>query len=174
MNVTVCGLPADHPDAAPIQALVERLVDLTHDQRASVVLSSLFSLYRHGLMQHPDLHEVAIKHLLQVSDELMALKSGQAAPRPTPAVPAARGSAVELNAEAAEIASKLTRFIAGQAWPHDLLLAVLLMVFHETALANRCCLAMSVGCLAEVLESLRQGLAADPAAAGQHASAPLH
>lgn len=178
MKVTVAGLPADHPDAAPIQALVERIVELTQDQTASVVLSSLFSLYRHGLMQHPQLHETAIKHLLQVSDELMALKSAKASEQPTPAVATARpAGSVELaldevTPEMRAVVERLAPFINSQGWPHHQVLPALFFIFFKTALAHPCCLATSVKVLRDGAELLGAQLQSMPAS--EHAGQALH
>lgn len=175
MNVSVTGLPADHPDAEPIQALVERIVELTHDQKASVVLSSLFSLYRHGLMQHPNLHEVAIKHLLQVSDELLALKTGQAAAQPAPAVATETSNIAlsldGLSPEIAAVVESLVGFMNGR-WPHHQVLPALFFLYLKTTLAHPCCLAAGVDVLSTGVELLRTRLQSTPEA--ERAGQPLH
>lgn len=175
MNVSATGLPADHPDSAPIQALVERIVELTHDQKASVVLSSLFSLYRHGLMQHPQLHEVAIKHLQQVSDELMALRSSKASEEPKPAVATSTYSMPlsldGLSPEVAAAVTSLVGFMNGR-WPHHQVLPALFFIYFKTALAHPCCLATSVDVLRGGAELLRAQLQALPEA--ERAGRALH
>lgn len=178
MKVTVAGLPAEHPDAAPIQALVERIVELTQDQTASVVLSSLFSLYRHGLMQHPQFHEAAIKHLLQVSDELMALRAGKALEQPTPAVAtvvsadSVQLALDELTPEISAVVERLAPFINSQGWKHYQVLPALFFIFFKTAIAHPCCLATSVTVLRDGAELLAAQLQAMPAS--ERAGQALH
>lgn len=176
MKVICDGLPADHPDAAPIQALVESLFDLTQGKKSTVVLSSLLSVYRQGLRNHPELHEVAIKHLLQISDELLASKTGKAAAaEPAPAVATEISNiAISLDGlspEVAAVVESLVSFMNGR-WPHHQVLPALFFLYLKTTLAHPCCLAAGVDVLSTGVELLRTRLRSTPEA--EHAGQPLH
>lgn len=171
-------LPKD-PGTAAYQDMVKRLVDVINGSDTGVALSCLLSLYRMCLLGKPSFHQGAKPLLQRLLAELDG-HDGEQAPAPTPvpagapAAPHAHGYAIELSAEVADIAEKLHTFVTGQAWPHNLVLPALLFIFHETAIANRCCLSTSADLLVEVSAALREQLAAKPVPDAERAGHPIH
>lgn len=174
----ITGLPAGHPDADTIQILVDRIINVTQDQKASAVLSSLFSIYRHGLLKHPEHHGIAIKHLAQLVDELQLLTAGQAPAERAPAVATAPPigsvpiSPDELNPELAVVVERLAAFITSQGWRHQEVLPALAYLFCKTAQVHACCLSHSVDVLQCAADLLRTHLQSLPEA--ERAGHPLH
>lgn len=174
VKINLSNDPAD----ARYTLLVTRLVDVINGCDTGIALSCLLSLYRACVIGKPSFHEGAKHYLQQILDELKAL-DGETAPAATP-VPAGapvaspQGYAIELSAEVADIVGELHLFVAGRAWPHNLLLPALLFIFHETAIANRCCLQTSAELLVEVSQALRQTIAAKPVSEAERAGQPIH
>ena len=172
VQINLSNDPAD----ARYTLLVTRLVDVINGSDTGIALSCLLSLYRACVIGKPSFHEGAKHYLQQILDELKVL-DGDTAPAATP-VPAGapvaspQGYAIELSAEVADIVGELHLFAAGRAWPHNLLLPALLFIFHETAIANRCCLPGSTDLAANVALALREALSTQPV--DERAGQPIH
>lgn len=169
------NLSNDPADARYTQ-LVTRLVNVINGCDTGVALSCLLSLYRACVLGKPNFHDGARHYLQQILDELKAL-DGDVAPAATPAragAPAATNRAVEVSAEVADAAARLTPLIAGLGLHHNVLLAALQFLFFEASLANRCCLPGSVALAANVAEALKEVQDAQPTSDTAPAGHPLH